>query len=44
LLQELIGLACEALAANAILVHFNNLENLTETNAERAPALLRDIT
>jgi hypothetical protein len=43
LLQELIGLARETLAAHAILVHFNNLENLTEANAERAAALLRDI-
>jgi hypothetical protein len=43
LLQELIGSARELLGAQAILVHFNNLENLTEANAERAAALLRDI-
>ena len=43
LLRDLIGLARETLAAEAILVHFNNLENLTEANAERAAALLRDI-
>ena len=36
-------MARETLAAHAILVHFNNLENLTEANAERAAALLRDI-
>lgn len=43
LLQEIIALAREALGARAILVHFNNLENLTEANAEKAAALLRDI-
>lgn len=43
LLRELVSLAREVLDKDAILVHFNNLENLTESNAERAAQLLRDI-
>lgn len=43
LLRELASLAREALNRSAILVHLNNLENLTEPNAERAAQLLRDI-
>lgn len=43
LLQQLIRLAREALGKHAILVHLNNLENLTESNAERAAHLMRDI-
>ncbi|MGB6488544.1 MAG: hypothetical protein WBE91_16825 [Steroidobacteraceae bacterium] len=43
LLQQLIHLAREVLGTRAILVHLNNLENLTESNAERAAQLLRDI-
>lgn len=43
LLRELARLAREALGKKAILVHLNNLENLTESNAERAAQLMRDI-
>lgn len=43
LLQELVRLAREVLDRRAILVHLNNLENLTESNAERAAQLVRDI-
>lgn len=43
LLQELIRLARDALGKKAILVHLNNLENLTESNAERAAQLVRDV-
>lgn len=43
LLQQLIRLAREALGKKAFLVHLNNLENLTESNAERAAQLVRDI-
>lgn len=43
LLQQLIRLAREALGKEAFLVHLNNLENLTESNAERAAQLMRDI-
>ncbi len=43
LLRQLIRLAQEALGSKAILVHLNNLENLTESNAERAAQLVRDV-
>ncbi|MGH8297628.1 MAG: hypothetical protein ACRETZ_19325, partial [Steroidobacteraceae bacterium] len=43
LLQQLIRLAREALGRRAILVHLNNLENLTESNGARAAQLVRDI-
>ena len=43
LLQQLTHLAREALGKQAVLVHLNNLENLTESNAERAAQLMRDI-
>lgn len=43
-LDALVGTTPQKPAVQkAILVHFNNLENLTEANAERAAALLRDI-
>jgi hypothetical protein len=43
LLRDLLHLAREALGKRAVLVHLNNLENLTESNTERAGDLLRDI-
>ncbi len=43
LLQQLVRLAREALGRNAFLVHLNNLENLTESSAERAAQLMRDV-
>lgn len=43
LLQQLVRLAQETLGRKAFLVHMNNLESLTESNAERAAQLVRDI-
>lgn len=43
LLRELVQLARDTLDKQAILVHFNNLENLTESSADRAAQLMRDM-
>jgi hypothetical protein len=43
LLRRLGRVAEEHLGARGILVHLNNLENLTEADAKRAAAVLRDV-
>jgi hypothetical protein len=42
-LRELMYVARTRLEAQGILIHLNNLENLTEADATRAAAVLRDI-
>jgi hypothetical protein len=43
LLRRLGRVAEEHLGARGVLVHLNNLENLTEADAKRAAAVLRDV-
>ena len=43
LLQGLMRVAREALHARGILVHVNNLENLSDSDATRAGAIFRDL-
>ena len=43
LLRRLFRVAEEHIGARGILVHVNNLENLTEADAKRAAAVVRDI-
>lgn len=43
LLRRLYRVAEEHIGARGILVHVNNLENLTEADAKRAAAIIRDI-
>jgi hypothetical protein len=43
LLQGLMRVAREALQARGILVHVNNLENLSDADAARAGTIFRDL-
>lgn len=43
LLRRLAIVVREHLGANGVLVHINNLENLSEADAERAARLIRDL-
>lgn len=43
LLQQIASLAKQHLGAKGVVVHLNNLENLTEADADRAARVLRDI-
>lgn len=43
LLQELASVAQNKLGADGILVHLNNLENLSESDEQKAAAMVRDI-